>query len=199
MSVLVYCYGPFSVEKSLFCKNFSKVNPEFKLIECNKIRKKISGSIAPGSKITELKTIQEINKICIDTLGSSKKKNNILLDGLLLSKQSRLNLIESLTDNENIPNLKKVAVSFCAESATDCFEKNKDDNDLKNIDFDTIRSQFLNFKIASTKEEADLLISKIEEYDGKIDLETKLWGKDSIINCDNLKKVAEYFKHINSF
>ena len=42
--------------------------------------------------------------------------------------------------------------------------------------------------MASTQEEADLLISKVEEYGGRINLETKIWGKDSIINCDNLKK-----------
>jgi hypothetical protein len=53
--------------------------------------------------------------------------------------------------------------------------------------------------MASTQEEADLLISKVEEYGGRINLETKIWGKDSIIACDNLKKVADYIKHINSF
>ena len=198
MSILAYCYGPLSTEKSLFCKNFSKSNTDFKLIEAHKVRKKITGSILPGDKSLEIKTIESIKEICINVLNSSKKQNNILINGLFLNSQSRINLIESLADKVKV-NFKKVAIAFIEDDATECFEKNKKEKELKEITFDIIRSQFLNFKMASTQEEADLLISKVEEYGGRINLETKIWGKDSIINCDNLKKVADYIKHINSF
>jgi hypothetical protein len=198
MSILAYCYGPLSTEKSLFCKNFSKSNTDFKLIEAHKVRKKITGSIIPGDKSLEIKTVEAIKEICINILNSNKKQNNVLINGLFLNKQSRMNLAESLVDKVKV-NFKKVAIAFIDDDVTECFEKNKKEKELKEITFDTIRSQFLNFKMASTPEEADLLISKVEEYGGRINLEAKMWGKDSTIACDNLKKVGDYIKHIKSF
>jgi len=200
MNIIAYCYGPFSIEKNLFCENFTKVNKDFKLIQPHLLRKKITGSILSTDKSIELELGKLIKSECLKILTSNKKQKNILINGLFLNKESRIALSQLFSpDEQKQHKTKKVAIAFIEKDLTQCFEDIKTKKEFKEVSFDILKSQFLNFKIASTEEEADILINNIEEYGGRLNLDTKLWGKDIIIACDSLKKVAEYIKHTNSF
>lgn len=200
MSVLLYCYGPFSIEKNNFCNNFAEENKEYKLIQAHLIRKKITGTIIATDKLAELEVGKILKNECLKILSSNKKQNNVLINGLFLNKESRLAISQLVTLDEcNKYKIKKAAIAFIEKDLTQCFEDIKAKKNLKGISFDLLKSQFLNFKMASTQEEADILINNIEEYGGRLNLDTKLWGKDIIIACDSLKKVAEYIKYTNSF
>jgi hypothetical protein len=200
MNIIAYCYGPFSIEKNSFCENFTKINKDFKLIKPHLLRKKITGSILATDKSIELELGKLIKNECLKILTSNKKQKNILINGLFLNKESRIALSQLFSpDEQKQHKTKKVAIAFIEKDLTQCFEDIKTKKEFKEVSFDILKSQFLNFKIASTEEEADILINNIEEYGGRLNLDTKLWGKDTIIACDSLKKVAEYIKHANSF
>jgi hypothetical protein len=197
MSLLVYCYGPLSVKKNLFCKQFVKENAEYKLIELHKIRKKIVGSYIPIDKNSEELVKKEFEKICLTFL---KKKTNFLINGLFLNQEARSilnNSIKNLTKN----NLKIVSVGFPVKNLTDLFEENQKTIIYKNITFDQLRSQAALFSLACEKKEADLLINEIDDSSESsyLELDTKLWEENRIIHCNNFKKVGEYFLYGNSF
>jgi hypothetical protein len=197
MSLLVYCYGPLSVKKNLFCKQFVKENTEYKLIELHKIRKKTIGSYTPIDKNSEQEVKKEFEKTCLALL---KKKTNLLINGLLLNQEARVflnNSIKSLTKN----NLKIVSVGFPVKNLTDLFEENQKTIIYKNITFDQLRSQAALFSLACEKKEADLLINEIDDSSESsyLELDTKLWEENRIIHCNNFKKVGEYFLYGNSF
>jgi len=199
MSILAYCYGPFSIEKNLFCKNFTKINNDFKLIEAHSLRKQITGSVFATDQSAEIEVGKLIRTECLNILNSKKKQKHILINGLFLNKDNRISLCQLIKSDDSKNEIKKIAIAFIEKDVAECFEDFKNKKEFKGITFDMLKSQFLNFKIASTEEEADLLINTIEEYGGRLNLDTKLWGKDTIISCDSLKKVAEYIKHANSF
>jgi len=197
MSLLVYCYGPFSAKKGLFCQQFIKENVEYKLIELHKIRKKTIGSYIPIDKNSEQEVKKEFEKTC---LASLKKNTNLLINGLFLNQEARIilnNSIKNLTKN----NLKIVSIGFPAENLMDLFEENKKTPIYKNMTFDQLRSQIALFSPASEKKEADLLINEVGDSNGSpyLELDTKLWEENRIIHCSNFKKVAEYFLYGNSF
>lgn len=195
MTPLVYCYGPFSVEKNLFCKSFVSENKNYKLIELHKIRKKITGSILPKDKDLELQVKKEIEDKCLPLID---KGVPVLINGLFLNKEARLIFLESIQKN-TCNNFKKIALAFPVSNPIDSFEKSKKDKILKELSFDSIRSQVSIFNKASTNEEADLVIDEIDIDSNPLKLNTKLWGENRIISCDNFKKLAEYFRYSNSF
>jgi len=195
MRLFVYCYGPFSVEKNSFCKNFISENKNFKLIELHKIRKKITGSILPKDKDLELQVKKEIEDVCLPFID---KGVPILINGLFLNKESRISFLKSI-QKKSKNNFKKIALAFPVSSPTEAFEENKKDKILKELSFDSIRSQVLIFKKVLTNEEADLVIDEIDTDSKPLKLNTKLWGEDRTISCDNFKKLAEYFRCSSSF
>jgi hypothetical protein len=195
MRLLAYCYGPFSVEKNLFCKNFISENKNFKLIELHKIRKKITGSIIPRDKELELQVKKEIESKCLPLID---KGIPILINGLFLNKESRLAFLESI-QKKSKNKFKKIALAFPTPNPIDSFEKSKNDKVLKELSFDSIRSQVSIFNKVLTNEEADLVIDEIKTDSSPLKLSTKLWGEDRTISCDNFKKLAEYFRCSNSF
>lgn len=195
MTLLVYCYGPLSAEKNLFCKSFISENKNFKLIELHKIRKKITGSIIAKDKELELEVKREIENKCLPLID---KGVPMLISGLFLNKESRLAFLESI-QKKSQNKFKKIALAFPISSLVDTFEENKKDKILKELSFDSIRSQVSIFSKASTNEEADLVIDKIDISSNPLKLNTKLWGEDRIISCANFKKLAEYFRCSSSF
>lgn len=195
MRLLVYCYGPFSVEKNLFCKNFISENKNFKLIELHKIRKKITGSIVPRDKELELQVKKEIESKCLPLID---KGVPILINGLFLNKESRLAFLESI-EKKSQNKFKKIALAFPTQNPVESFEKSKKDKVLKELTFDSIRSQVSIFNKVLTNEEADLVIDEIKTDSNPLKLSTKLWGEDRTISCDNFKKLAEYFRCSSSF
>jgi hypothetical protein len=200
MNIVAYCYGPFSIEKNIFCENFAKINKDFKLIQPHILREKITGSIVPSDKSSELEVGKLLKNECLMVLNSKKKQKNILINGLFLNKESRIALSELiLSEKQDSQQIKMAAIAFIEKDVAQCLEDLKNKKKYKDVTFDILKSQFLNFKIASTEAEAHLLISNIEEYGGRLNLDTKLWGKDTIISCNTLKKVAEYIKYTNSF
>jgi len=195
MSLFVYCYGPFSTQKNLFCKNFLQENKNFKLVEFHKIRKKITGSILPINNELELQVKKEIEDKCADLID---KNASLLINGLFLNKKSRTILLDSIQNKtKNI--FKKIAVGFPVLDTVEDFEKNQKDKSLKEVSFDSFRSQVSMFNPASTPEEADLLINKIDVNSQSLEIDTRLWGEDRIISCANFKKLAEYFDYSTSF
>lgn len=196
MKTLLYCYGPFSTEKDSFCEDFSSENKEYSIVSCCKIRKKISGSAIIKDKAVEIELKQSVINECINIL--NKKNKNIILNGLFLNEESRLDLLNSIDKIFN-KKIKKVAIAFLPVSSTSTYEKLKEEKDFKDIDFEQVRNQFFNFKLAQKQDEGDVLIYQIDNYGGKFHMQTKLWGKDERISCDNLKKVSEYIKYTNSF
>jgi hypothetical protein len=195
MRLLAYCYGPFSLEKNIFCKNFISENKNFKLIELHKIRKKITGSIIPKDRELELQVKQEIENKCLPLLA---KGVPILVNGLFLNKEARVSFLESIQKKSKNA-FKKIALAFPVPSPVAAFEESKKDKILKELSFDSIRSQVSIFNKALTSEEADLLIDEIKTDSNLLEISTKLWGEDRTISCDNFKKLAEYFRCSSSF
>ena len=181
-----------SVEKNNFCKSFVKANTDYKLIEAHKVRKKKTGSIIPKDKTLESEVRSLIKKQSLQEL----TKKNILINGLFLNKESRIDLIAPIREKLKI---KVVAISFANKTLTDTHESNQKTKELNEISFDTLRSQFSNFKLVSTSAEADLIIDSIEQDANLLNIDSKIWEKQSNIKCDNFKKLAEYIEHINSF
>jgi hypothetical protein len=195
MTLFVYCYGPFSIEKNLFCKNFIHENKNFKLIELHKIRKKITGSILPRDENLELEVKKVIEDKCIPLIN---KGTPILINGLFLNKKSRLAFLESI-QKKTQNNFKKIALAFPTSNLIEAFEKIEKDKVFKELSFDSVRSQISIFNNASTSEEADLIIDEIDIASTPLRITTKLWGEKRIISCDNFKKLAEYLRYSNSF
>lgn len=195
MRLLVYCYGPFSIEKNLFCKNFISENKNFKLIELHKIRKKITGSILPRDKDLELQVKEEIENKCLPLID---RGTPILINGLFLNKDSRISFLDSI-QKKSKNNFKKIALAFQVSNPINTFEENKKDKILKELSFDSIRSQVSIFNKVSTNQEADLVIDEIDVNSTPLKIATKLWGEDRTISCDNFKKLAEYFRCSSSF
>lgn len=196
MKILAYCYGPLSLKKESYCSQFIKENSDYCLISCHKIREKISGNKFVKDKSIEIQVTEQVNNECIKIL--NKKNKNVLINGLFLNKESRLNLINSIEKNFN-KKIKKAAIAFLPTSSTSTYESLKNTKEFKDIDFEDLRKQFFNFKSAKKQEEGDVLIHKIENYGEGFRLETQLWGKEEIISCSNLKKVSEYITFTNSF
>jgi hypothetical protein len=196
MASLVYCYGPLSVEKNVFCKNFTSENKNYKLIDLLKIRKKHTGSIAVETKEKEL----ELNNLIINNCSSLLIQNkNIIVNGLFLNEKSRTSFIDFVKNYSKV-NFKSIAIAFPVKSLPDLYESNKQEKMYKNVTFDHLRFQITNFTQASTLEEGDLLINKIENCEEeKIKINTKLWQEDRVIYCSTFKKVSEYFKYATSF
>jgi len=196
MKILAYCYGPFSLKKESYCNQFIEENTDYSLISCHKIREKISGSKLAKDKLIELKVMEEVNNQCLKIL--NKKNKNLIVNGLFLNEESRLTFLNSIEKNLNFK-FKKAAIGFLPTSCASTYEALKNTKDFKEIDFEDLRKQFFNFKLAKKKEEGDVLINKIENYGEKFNLETQLWNKEEIISCKDLKKVSEYIKFTNSF
>jgi hypothetical protein len=196
MKILIYCYGPLSLEKDSYCNSFVKENKNYSLVSCSDIREKISGTKFIKDKKIELQVRDEVNNQCLKFL--NQKNKNVIVNGLFLNEDSRLNLLKSIEESFK-QTFKKAAIGFLPVSSTSTFEKLKDTKEYKGIDFDYLRKQFFNFKLAEKKEEADVLIDKIENYSDCFYLETKLWGKEQRISCNNFKKISEYIKHTSSF
>jgi hypothetical protein len=196
MKILAYCYGPLSTSKERYCNQFIEENSDYCKVSCHEIRSKISGTVYIKDKNTEIQVRDEVTSQCIKIL--NKKNKNILINGLFLNEESRISLISSIEKNFN-DKLKKAAIGFLPTSSTSTYELLKNTNEFKDIDFEDLRKQFFNFKLAEKQDEGDVLIDKIENYGGKYHLETKLWGKEQRISCDNLKKVSEYIKYTSSF
>lgn len=196
MKIFVYCYGPISLEKDSYCNSFVKENKNYSLVNCSEIREKISGTKFIKDKKIELQVRDEINNECLKIL--NKKNKNLIINGLFLNEESRLNLIKFVEANYKEA-FKKAAIGFLPSSSTSTFEKLKNTQEYKDIEFDYLRKQFFNFKLAETEEEADVLINKIENYSDCFYLETKLWGKEQRISCNNFKKISEYIKYTSSF
>jgi hypothetical protein len=196
MKTLVYCYGPFSLQKDRYCEQFIKENNNYSLVSCHQIRKKLSGSCFIKEKTVELKVISQVNEECLKIL--NKKNKNLLINGLFLTEASRMTLLNKISEGFD-QEIKKAAVAFLPTSATSTLESLKETKDFKDVDFEDLRKQFFNFKLAEKQEEGDLLISKIEKYSDKFSIEAKIWGKEEIISCTDLKKVSEFIKHIRSF
>jgi hypothetical protein len=196
MTSLIYCYGPLSVDKNLFCKNFTSENKNYKSVDLLKIRKKHTGSIAPAAKEKEL----ELNNLIINTCSSLLSQNkSIIVNGLFLNDKSRASFIDFVRKNSK-SNFKSIAVAFPVKSLPELYEDNKREKIFKDVTFDHLRFQISNFTQASTLEEGDLLINKIENSeDKKIKIDTKLWQEDRVIYCSTFKKVSEYFKYATSF
>jgi hypothetical protein len=195
MSLLAYCYGPFSVKKNLFCKQFVKENAEYKLVELHKIRKKIIGSYLPIDKKSEEGVKKEFEKTLLILIN---KKNKILINGLFLNKEARIlfnNSIKNLTKEE----FKIASVAFPAKNLVEIFEENKKTSIYKDMTFDQLRLQSSLFSLASDEQEANLLINEIDGDWSNLEINTKLWNENRIIHCNSLKKVAEYILHGNSF
>jgi hypothetical protein len=200
MNIIAYCYGPFSIKKNLFCENFTKANKDFKLIQPHLLREKITGSILPTSKASELKVVESVKAECLEILNSKKKQKNVLINGLFLNKENRISLSKLFfTEKQEKYQIKTAAIAFLERNITECFEDFKNIKKYKDITFDILKSQFLNFKTASTQEEADVLIYNIEEHSDGFNVNAKLWGEDISISCNTYKKVAEYIKHTSSF
>jgi hypothetical protein len=196
MKILAYCYGPLSIDKDTYCESFVKENKNYSLVNCSDIREQISGTKFIKDKKTELQVRDEISNQCLKIL--NLKNKNVIVNGLFLNEESRINLIRSIQDPFK-ENIKKVAIGFLPASPTSTYEDLKNSKKFKDLEFDYLRKQFLNFKLAEKQEEGDVLIDKIDNYSDKFYLETKLWGGDERISCDNFKKIAEYIKYTNSF
>jgi hypothetical protein len=188
--------GPLSLDKDSFCKQFVKENKKYSLVSCTDLRDKISGTKFIKDKKIEIQVRDAVANECLKIL--NEKNKNVIVNGLFLNEESRLNLLKSIQDNIE-EKLKRVAISFLPTSSTLAYEKLKNSKEFKDIDFDYLRKQFLNFKPAEKQEEADVLIDNIEYYGEKFYLQTKLWGKDERISCNSLKKVSEYINYTNSF
>jgi hypothetical protein len=196
MKLLAYCYGPVSVDKTRFTKSFLAENKDYKFIDLHKARKKITGSVIPSDKETELKLKNEIEEKCISFL---IKEKPVLINGLFLNKESRINFLSSIQEKINT-SFKKIAISFKTNNLTELFENNKKEKIFKDVSFDELRKQEGIFNKVSSSEEADLIIDEINfENSSCIKINTKLWGEDRIITCDNFKKLAEYFRCSTSF
>ena len=195
MSLFIYCYGPFSIQKNLFCKRFISENKNFKLIELHKIRKKITGSILPTGKDFELQVRKEFEDKCVPLLD---KKIPVLINGLFLNKESRITFIESIQIKAK-NKFKKIAVAFPFTNLTDQFEESKNEKLFKDISFDSLWAQVSIFNKALTSEEADLIVDEIDLDSKPLKINTKLWGEDRIISCNDFKKLSEYFSYSNSF
>jgi hypothetical protein len=196
MNFLTYCYGPFSVEKNVFCKNFAKENKNYNLIDTLKIRKKILGSFETSDPKKELELNNLIVGSCLSLLLNNK---DVLVNGLFLNKKSRISLVSRMKENIISP-LKITSIAFSTNNLSELYENNKKDKIFKDLTFDNLRAQDSIFSKASTAEEGDLLINKIEKsLNDEIEIDTKLWQEDRIIHCNNLKKVSEYINHANSF
>jgi len=198
MNILAYCYGPTCEEKELFCKEFTEENKDYQIFSSSKIRQQISGDIFVKNKETEEKVIEQLIEECVKTFTKNKKRKNILINGLFLNQESRLKLINLLELNIT-SSFKKVAIAFLPKSSISTYESLKNKKEFKNLDFDYIKRQFLNFKYAESKEEADLIIERIQNYNGKFNLECCVWKKQEVVECDSFNKIAEFVKHINSF
>lgn len=196
MKLIAYCYGPVSVDKAFFSKQFLLENHDYKFIDLHEIRKKNTGSIIPKDKESELNLKEEIEKKC---LFHFKKNDSILVNGLFLNKESRLSFLSSVEKKSILP-IKKVALAFKPKNLAETLEKNQKNKTYKNISFDELRKQEKIFTRVSSSEEADLVIDEIEFADSaNIKISTKLWGEDRIITCDNFKKLSEYFRCSTSF
>ena len=198
MKILAYCYGPISDEKEFFCKQFIKENKDYEIVSSQDIRQKLTNEIFVKNKETEKKVIEELVGQCIKIFTKNKKRKNILINGLFLNEESRLKLINSLESNID-SDFKKVAIAFLPKSSISTYEILKNKKEFKNLDFEYIKKQFLNFKYAEKQEEADLLIQRIQNYNEKFNLECYIWKKQEVIECDSFNKIAEFIKHINSF
>jgi hypothetical protein len=196
MKILAYCYGPFSTKKDSYCNQFVEENTDYSLICCHKIREKISGNKFIKDKLVEAQVRDQVSDQCLKIL--NKKNKNVIVNGLFLNEEGRLNLIDSV-EKKFDDKIKKVAIAFLPTSATSTYESLKSTKEFKDIDFEDLRKQFFNFKLAKKQEEGDVLINKIENYGEKFHLETQLWGREEIISCNNLKKVSEYIKFTSSF
>ena len=102
MNILAYCYGPTCEEKELFCKEFIEENKDYQIVSSSKIRQQISGDIFVKNKETEEKVIEQLIEECVKTFTKNKKRKNILINGLFLNQESRLKLINSLSDRHPI-------------------------------------------------------------------------------------------------
>jgi hypothetical protein len=198
MKILAYCYGPTCVEKDIFCEKFIEENDDYELVSSSSIRLKLSKSALVENKIVEQMVMEETLNRCVKIFTKNKKRKNILLNGLFLNEASRLNLINLLEASVNFE-FKKVAIAFLPEDVVETYENLKNKKEFNDLNFEYTRKQFINFKLASKKEEADLLIDKIENHDERIELSTTTWQKQESVTCNNLKKVSEFIKHINSF
>jgi hypothetical protein len=195
MSLIAYCYGPFSTKKNLFCSHFAKSNSEYKLIELHKVRKKTIGSYLPIDKKSEEEVKKEFEKNLLIFLN---KKNKILINGLFLNKEARIlfnNSIKNLTKEK----FKIVSIAFPAKNLAETFEENKKTRLYKDMTFDQLRLQSSLFSLASDEQEANLLINEIDGDFSNLEINTKLWNENRIIHCNSLKKVAEYILYGSSF
>jgi hypothetical protein len=196
MKILAYCYGPLSLKKELFFNQFVDENVDYIQVSCHKIREKISGNKFTKDKLLELQVMEEVNNQCLKIL--NKKNKNLIVNGLFLNEESRLSFINNIEKNFN-NKIKKAAIGFLPVSCASTYEALKNTKEFKEIDFEDLRRQFFNFKLAKKQEEGDVLINKIENYGERFNLETQLWNKEEIISCKDLKKVSEYIKFTNSF
>jgi hypothetical protein len=198
MKILAYCYGPTCAEKDIFCEKFIEENDDYELVSSSAIRLKLSQNALVENKIIEQNVISETLNRCIKIFTKNKKRKNILLNGLFLNEASRLNLINLLEAKVNF-DFKKAAIAFLPEDAMETYENLKNKKEFNNLDFEYIKKQFINFKLASKKEEADVLIDRVENHDGQIQLSATTWQKQELVTCNTFKKVSEFIKHINSF
>jgi hypothetical protein len=198
MKILAYCYGPTCTEKDIFCEKFIEENDDYELVSSSSIRLNLSKSALVENKIVEQMVMEETLNRCVKIFTKNKKRKNILLNGLFLNEASRLNLINLLEASVNFE-FKKVAIAFLPGDAAETYENLKNKKEFNNLDFEYTRKQFINFKLASKKEEADLLIDNVENHDGQIQLSTTTWQEQELVTCNTFKKVSEFIKHINSF
>ena len=127
MSILAYCYGPFSIKKNLFCNEFIKENKDYKLIELHKVRKKITGSIIPIDSKSEVLVKEKLEETLLNLF---KKNINILINGLFLNKEARSLLIKSISLLSDQP-IKKISIGFKSENLTELFDDNKKEKSYK--------------------------------------------------------------------
>jgi hypothetical protein len=198
MKILAYCYGPTCVEKDIFCEKFIEENDDYELVSSSLIRLKLSKSALVENKIIEQTVMEEILNRCVKIFTKNKKRKNILLNGLFLNEASRLNLINLLETNVNF-DFKKAAIAFLPADSVETYENLKNKKEFNDLDFEYTRKQFINFKLATKKEEADLLIDKVENHDGQIQLNATTWREQESVTCNTFKKVSEFIKHISSF
>jgi len=137
MNIVAYCYGPFSIEKNTFCENFAKINKDFKLIQPHILREKITGSIVPSDKSSELEVGKLLKNECLMVLNSKKKQKNILINGLFLNKESRIALSELiLSEKQDSQQIKMAAIAFIEKDVAQCLEDLKNKKKYKDVTFD---------------------------------------------------------------
>lgn len=192
MKLLIYCYGPLNFDKNKFCQLLAKADKNVVLIEGHKIRKKITKSLIPQEAESEKLVLDEIQKLSASLF---EKNKTPLINDLLLSKKQRLSLLSECKKNKET--FKKVALCFSGE-ANRIFEKNQKDRTLKTLSFDTIRSQTLQLKKASEKDEADLFVNEVSAQEDAFKINARLWGEDRIISCKDYIKILNFFRFADS-